>query len=183
MRLAGRAEGGRAYLGVLARRALLPKEPVRLACGRRNYWHYLIAPILLSTVAVLLTSLLMVETHAHLTALHIWHDPEDLVAAYILPTIWAAMFFGSDIGVWSALLSGLAAAYFVYPPEFSIAIEKPEDLIELGFFLVLLVTASKSTAILRDERPLNRRPARKLNEGERLSALRRRWWRRRQKST
>jgi K+-sensing histidine kinase KdpD len=93
------------------------------------------------------------------------------------------MFFGSDIGVWSALLSGLAAAYFVYPPEFSIAIDKPEDVIELGFFLMLLVTASKSTAILRDEKPLNRRPARKLNEGEQLSPLRLRWWRRRQKST
>jgi K+-sensing histidine kinase KdpD len=137
----------------------------------------LIAPMLLTVAAILLTSLLINEAHAHLTALHIWHDPEDLVAAYILPTIWAAMFFGSDIGVWSALLSGLAAAYFVYPPEFSIAIDKPEDVIELGFFLMLLVTASKSTAILRDEKPLNRRPARKL------SPLRRRWWRRRQKST
>jgi K+-sensing histidine kinase KdpD len=146
---------------VSARKAVLPKESAGRASGRRNYSRELIASILLSAAAVLLTSLLVVEAHEHLTALHIWHDPEDLVAVYILPTIFCAVLFGSDIGVWSALLSGLAAAYFVYPPEFSIAIDKPEDVIELGFFLMLLVTACKSTALLKDEKPLNRRPARK----------------------
>jgi hypothetical protein len=73
----------------------------------------LIAPILLSVAAILLTSLLINEAPVHLTALHSWHDPEDLALAYILPTIFITILFGSNIGVSSALLSGLAAAYFV----------------------------------------------------------------------
>jgi K+-sensing histidine kinase KdpD len=63
----------------------------------------------------------------------------------------------------TALVSGLAAAYFVYPPELSFAIDGPENLVELGLFLALSVTASKSTAILTDENPLYRRPTRKLD--------------------
>src|SRR5262245_64570940 len=47
----------------------------------------LIAPLLLTVAAILLTSLLINQAHADLTALHIWHDPEDLTLAYILPTI------------------------------------------------------------------------------------------------
>ena len=83
--------------------------------------------------------------------------------------------FGSNIGVSSALLSGLAAAYFVYPPQFSMAIDNPENLIELGFLLVLSVTASKSVAVLTDEKPLYRRPARKL---DRTAFVTDRRWRR-----
>jgi K+-sensing histidine kinase KdpD len=123
----------------------------------------LIAPILLSIAAILLTSLLIREAHAHLTALQIQHDADDLALAYILPTIFITVLFGSNIGVLTALVSVLAAAYFVYPPEFSFAINGPENVVELGFFLALSVTASKSTAILTDENPLYRRPTRKLD--------------------
>ena len=125
--------------------------------------HDLIAPILLSIAAVLLTSLLIRQAHAHLTALHIWHDPEDWALAYILPTIFITVLFGSNIGVWTALISGLAAAYFVYPPDFSLAIDDPQNVVELGLFLALSVTASKSTAVLTDEKSLYRRPTRKLD--------------------
>ena len=123
----------------------------------------LIAPIVLSVAAILLTSLLINAAHVHLTSLHIWHDPEDLALAYILPTIFITILFGSNIGVSSALLSGLAAAYFVYPPQFSMAIDNPENLVELGLLLALSVTASKSVAVLADEKPLYRRPTRKLD--------------------
>jgi K+-sensing histidine kinase KdpD len=152
------------------------EKSARITSGLQNYLCQQTRPILLSIAAILLTSLLLVEAHAHLTALHNWHDPEDLCLAYILPTIFITVLFGSNIGVLSALFSGLAAAYFIYPPQFSIAIDDPEHLVELGFFLVLSVTACKSTAALRDERQLNRRPARKLNNGERSSVLRRRFW-------
>src|SRR5262245_7385674 len=82
---------------------------VAVLASRRD----LIAPILLSVAAILLTSLQINEAHVHLTARHIWHDPEDLALAYILPTIFITILFGSNIGVSCALLSGLAAAYFV----------------------------------------------------------------------
>jgi K+-sensing histidine kinase KdpD len=136
-----------------------------VASGLPNYWHDWIAPILLSTVTILLVSLLLSEAHAHLTALHIWNDPEDLALAYILPTIFITVLFGSQIGLLSVLIGALSATYFIYPPEFSIDIAKPEHLVELGFFLMLSVTACKSTAVLTNEKPLNRRPMRKLPWG------------------
>jgi hypothetical protein len=54
----------------------------------QNYLRNWIAPILVSIVTILLVSLLLREAHAHLIALHIWDDPEDLALAYILPTIF-----------------------------------------------------------------------------------------------
>jgi K+-sensing histidine kinase KdpD len=115
-----------------------------------------------SIVTILLVSLLLSKAHAHLTALHLWDDPEDLALAYILPTIFITMLFGSNMGLLSVLISGLAAAYFIYPPEFNIQIDRPEHLVELSFFLMLSVTACKATAVLTDEKPLNRRLTRKL---------------------
>src|SRR5262245_48481651 len=132
------------------------------SAAKQNYWHDWIAPILLSMATILLVSLLLRGAHAHLTALHLWDDPEDLALAYILPTIFITVLFGSNIGLLSVLIGGLAAAYFIYPPEFTIQIDKPEHLVELVFFLVLSVTVCKSTAILTDEKPFNRRLMRKL---------------------
>ena len=125
--------------------------------GRQNYPRDWIAPILLSTVTILLVSLLLSKAHAHLTAFHLWDDPEDLALAYILPTIFITVLFGSSMGLLSVLIGGLAAGYFIYPPEFSIQIDRPEHMVELSFFLMLSVTACKSTAVLTDEKPLNRR--------------------------
>jgi hypothetical protein len=51
--------------------------------------------------------------------------------------------FGSNFVASSALVTGSAAAYFVYPPRFSIAIDNPEHVVELAFFLVLSATAKK----------------------------------------
>jgi K+-sensing histidine kinase KdpD len=98
-----------------------------------------------------------------------------LALAYILLTIFTTALFGSNIGVLTALVSGLAAAYFVYPPEFSFAIADPENVVELGFFLALSVTASKSTTILTDEKPRYRRPPRKFDRTALTNRRRRRF--------
>jgi K+-sensing histidine kinase KdpD len=135
---------------------------VALSGGGQNYLGNWIAPILLSTVTILLVSLLLREAREHLTALHFWDDPEDLALAYILPTIFITVLFGSNIGLLSALMGGLAAAYFIYSPDFNFQIDKPEHAVELVFFLVLSVTVCKSTAILTNEKPVNRKPMRKL---------------------
>jgi K+-sensing histidine kinase KdpD len=163
-------------LGVWAGEALLPAKPARVASRPENYMRDWIAPILLSIVTIFLVSLLLSKARTHLTALHLWDDPEDLALAYILPTILITVLFGSNIGLLSVLISGLAAAYFIYPPEFSFAIDRPEHLVELGLFLLLSLTACKSTAILSDEKPLNRKPARRLNKRYRSRAFHRRFW-------
>ena len=105
---------------------------------------------------ILLTSFVLVETHSHLTALHVWRDPEDLALAYVLPTIFIAIFFGSTIAVMTSFVSGLAAAYFIYPPS-GILINDPQHIAELGFILVLAVTASKAVAAIIGDKPLSRR--------------------------
>jgi len=107
--------------------------------------------------SILLTSLVLAEAHSHLTAFHVWSDPEDLALAYLLPTIFIAVFFGSTIAVMSSFASGLAAAYFIYPPKFSVLIDDSQQVAELGFIIVLAITASKAVAVITDDKPLIRR--------------------------
>jgi K+-sensing histidine kinase KdpD len=133
-----------------------------LSAAGQDYLRDWIAPILLSIVTILLVSFVLREAHEQLTAFHIRDDPEDLALAYILPTIFITVLFGSNMGLLSVLIGALAAAYFIYPPEFNIQIDRPEHLVELSFFLMLSVTACKATAVLTDEKPLNRRLTRKL---------------------
>src|SRR4029077_6447518 len=76
--------------------------------------------------------------------------------AYLLPTIFIAVFFGSTIAVMSSFASGLAAAYFIYPPQFSVMIDDPEHVAELGFIIVLAITASKAVAVITNDKPLVR---------------------------
>ena len=114
----------------------------------------LILPIGLSLALIVLTSLVLAQIHSHLTALEIWHDPEDLALAYLLPTIFIAVFFGSTVAVMASLASAVAAAYFIYPPQFSFLFDHPQHIAELGFILVLGITASKAVGVITDDKPL-----------------------------
>jgi K+-sensing histidine kinase KdpD len=113
----------------------------------------LIRPIALSVAAILLTSLVVAEAYSHAKALNI-RDPEDLALAYLLPTIFIAVFFGSTLAVAASFGSGLAAAYFIYPPQVSIWIEDPNHVAELGFILLLAITASKAVGVIIDGNPI-----------------------------
>src|SRR5262245_65720797 len=110
-------------------------------------------PIALSMAAILLTTLLVAEAYSHATALHI-RDPDDLALAFLLPTIFIAVFFGSPLAVASSFASGLAAAYVVYPPQLSIWIHDPTHVAELGFIVLLAIVASKAVGVIIDGRPL-----------------------------
>jgi K+-sensing histidine kinase KdpD len=119
----------------------------------------LIRPIALSLAAILLTSLVVAEAYSHAKALNI-RDPEDLALAYLLPTIFIAVFFGSTFAVAASFGSGLAAAYFIYPPQVSIWIDDPNHVAELGFILLLRITASKAVGVIIDGKPLGSSVAR-----------------------
>jgi len=119
-----------------------------------------VVPVTLSLAAILLTSAVVSVVCHYLSV----PDPEDLALVYFLPTIFIALFFGSTAAVMSSFASGLAAAYFVYPPHDSILIYDPRHVAELGFFLTLAITGSKAIAVIM-ERSVNRvldalRPAR-----------------------
>src|SRR5262249_44653975 len=119
----------------------------------------LIRPIALSLAAILLTTALVVEAYPHATALHI-RDPEDLALAFLLPTIFIAVFFGSTLAVASSFASGLAAAYVIYPPQLSIWIHDPNHVAELGFIVLLAITASMAVGVITDGNPLGSSGAR-----------------------
>jgi K+-sensing histidine kinase KdpD len=116
-------------------------------------------PILVAFAAVLLTTFVLLAMDSYLAADH-------LVLGYLLPTIVIAMHYGSTLAVVTSFASGIAAAYFLFPPKLSFYIADPLNIAELGFFLLLAVIASKAVAVLTDDirirhsRPRNRARAR-----------------------
>ena len=79
-------------------------------------------------------------------------DVEDLALAYLLPTIFIAVFSAVTLAVAGSFASALAAAYFLYPPKLSFYIADPAHAAELGFILLLSVTASKAIGGMTDDR-------------------------------
>ena len=70
-------------------------------------------------------------------------------AAILLTTV-----LGSTLAVAGSFASALAAAYVVYPPQLSIWINDPSHVAELGFIVLLAITASKAVSVIIDGKPL-----------------------------
>jgi K+-sensing histidine kinase KdpD len=100
--------------------------------------------VLVAFTAVLLTTLVLLAVDSYLA-------PDHLVLGYLLPTLVIAMHYGSTLAVVTAFASGMAAAYFLFPPKLSFNIAEPLNVAELGFFLLLAVIASKAVAVLADD--------------------------------
>jgi K+-sensing histidine kinase KdpD len=119
----------------------------------------LATPVLVAFAAVLLATFVLLAIDSYLA-------PDHLVLGYLLPTIVIAMHYGSTLAVVTSFASGIAAAYFLFPPKLSFYISDPQNIAELGFFLLLAVIASKAVAVLTDDirirnaRPRNRARAR-----------------------
>jgi len=101
-------------------------------------------------------------------SLHI-RDPEDLALAYLLPTIFIAVFFGSTLAVATSFGSGLAAAYLIYPPQMTVWIGDPNHVAELGFILLLAITASKVVGVIIGGKPLGLSAASPATERRRVT--------------
>src|SRR5262249_16966571 len=101
-----------------------------------------------SLLAIIWTTIFLTWIQTYLVA----DDVEDLALAYLLPTIFIAVFFGSTLAVAGSFVSALAAAYFLYPPKFNFYIADPTHAAELGFILSLSVTASKAIGDMTDGR-------------------------------
>ena len=69
-------------------------------------------PLLVALSAILVTSgaLLVVDRFL---------DAKSLIFVYLLPTVVMAMHYGSTAAVLTSFASGLAGAYFFFPPKFS----------------------------------------------------------------
>lgn len=103
-----------------------------------------IAPVVVSLAAVLLTTVVLFMIDSYLAAQH-------LVLGYLLPTVLIAIYYGSTIAVLATFVSGLAAAYVLFPPKFSFYVANPMHIAELGFFMLLAVIASKAVSVLTDD--------------------------------
>ena len=101
----------------------------------------LISPVLVAFSAILLTSVVLLAIDSFL-------DAKRLLFMYLLPTVVIAMHYGSMLAVLTSFGSGLAAAYFIFPPKFSFYIADVLNVAELGFFLLLAVIASKAVAAI-----------------------------------
>jgi K+-sensing histidine kinase KdpD len=103
-----------------------------------------VVPVVVSLVSVLLTTGVLFAINTYLPTQH-------LMLGYLLPTIFIAIYFGSTIAVLTAFVSGLAAAYFLFPPKFSFYIAEPLHIAELVFIMLLAVIASKAVGVLTDD--------------------------------
>ena len=94
-----------------------------------------------SFVALLLTTIIVLIIDAYL-------EPQHLVIVYLLPTTLIAVQYGSSFAFLTSFASGVAAAYFLFPPKFSLYIAHPLHVAEMGFFIVFALIASKIVALL-----------------------------------
>jgi Domain of unknown function (DUF4118) len=120
------------------------RHAVRGGHDRESLMLQLAPPILVAFAAVLLTTCVLLTIDSYLA-------PDHLVLGYLLPTIVIAMHYGSTLAVVTSFISGIAAAYFLFPPKLSFYITDPLNIAELGFFLLLAVIASKAVAVLTDD--------------------------------
>jgi Domain of unknown function (DUF4118) len=94
-------------------------------------------------------------SQSRLTRIHV------CLSAILHGSLREIVFFGSTLAVAASFGSGLAAAYFIYPPQVSIRIDDPNHVAELGFILLLAITASKAVGVIIDGNPIGvprRRP-------------------------
>jgi K+-sensing histidine kinase KdpD len=91
---------------------------------------------------VILPLAMVGATTALLMAIDIYVDTELLVFGYLVPTTLAAVAYGSLAGTFSAIVSALCAAYFLYPPTFALWIDNRLHVVELIIFAALALAAS-----------------------------------------
>jgi K+-sensing histidine kinase KdpD len=110
-------------------------QPMKLFAASVLRRHSRITPVVLPIVMVAVTT-------AVLIGLDVFLDTERLVFGYLVPTTLAAVAYGSMAGTFTAIVSAVCAAYFIYPPTFNLWIDNRLHVVELLLFAVLALAAS-----------------------------------------
>jgi K+-sensing histidine kinase KdpD len=114
------------------------------------------APVAVSLAIVFtVTAVLFYLKDAHEGAQH-------LIFFYLVPTAFVAMIYGSVLSMFCAIAATLMAAFFLYPPIYSLYVADPREVGELILFAVIGLIGAKCIAELR-------RPPEKIAE-------RRKWY-------
>jgi K+-sensing histidine kinase KdpD len=111
-----------------------------------------IAPVLVATALVAFTTGLLLAAYLTLQSEH-------LIFGYLIPITVMAVRYGSAPAIATAIASDLCAAYFLYPPDFSLYIADPLQIAELSFFSLLVVAASQFIGGFADDERLQRQAA------------------------
>jgi K+-sensing histidine kinase KdpD len=98
-------------------------------------------------------------TTAFLLEVQLTPEPQHLIFVYLIPTALVAIRYGSGLAMLSSIGSGLTAAYFFYPPKFSIYIANPLHVAELIFFFILALAASQIVSRLAQDMTIEKRSA------------------------
>ena len=99
---------------------------------------------------------LVAFTTTILLAMYLAWQSEHLIFGYLIPITYVAVRYGSVPAIVTALASDLCAAYFLYPPDFSMAISDPLQIAELSFFSILVVAASRFIGGFADDARLRK---------------------------
>jgi K+-sensing histidine kinase KdpD len=95
-----------------------------------------ITPITVSLLLVAITTAVLWVLQPRLQQDH-------LVFIYFVPTTLIAIRYGSLSAMVVTIASGLAAAYFLYPPNFSFLVGSRLELLEIVLFAMLALLASQ----------------------------------------
>jgi K+-sensing histidine kinase KdpD len=130
--------------------------------GTVNAFRRWVTPITVSLALVAMTTALLWLIEARL-------NHEHLIFVYFVPTALIAIRYGSISAMCVTLASSFAAAYFLYPPQFSFLITSPLELLELGLFSLLALLASQVVSGFANDREVAKRRERAV------IPLRRKW--------
>ena len=94
----------------------------------------------------------------------LWHlefslEFDPLIFIYFVPTTYIALRYGSMAAMMATIMSGMAAAYFLYPPRLSFAVNSGLELMQIMSFILLAMLASQVVSgFMKDGSVERRRP-------------------------
>src|SRR5882724_6773382 len=109
-------------------------------------------------------------TTAILVAVDNGAELEHLEITYLFPTALIAVLFGSNFAFLTSCASAITAAYFLFPPKFSLYIANPLHIVELGFFVVVALIAGKIVSLLMHDAPIALPAAVSVDRGGRATS-------------
>ena len=102
---------------------------------------------------------LVALTTGILLAMYLQFQAGHLIFGYLIPIMFVAVRYGSVPAIVTTIMSDLCAAYFLYPPDFSIYIADPLQVAELSFFSLLVLATSRFIGGFADDDRVRKRAA------------------------
>src|SRR5258708_507094 len=110
----------------------------------------LVGPVLVAVALVALNT-------GILLAIYLAWQPGHLIFGYLIRITFVAVRYGGVRPMATAIVSDLCAAYFLYPPDFSIYIADPLQVAELSFFSLLVLATSQFIGGFADDERVQKR--------------------------